>query len=155
MYLLVADIDYISDRVSKSGGRPWSNPLQIWHPPARTNMLWYSDRQNEGARSPGSKGKGRLGTKQEHLEDPTARELDKSAQRSKARVCRYTVSCRGLRDRLVPQGSSLGCIPSPRELNLCFNEALPWWFYDGKSVWRTFDFSTTRLLEMVNWVRRC
>lgn len=65
------------------------------------------------------------GRKQEHLEDPTARELDKSAQRSKARACIYTVSCRGLRAHLVLQGSSLGCIPFPRDLNLCCNEALP------------------------------
>lgn len=62
MYL-VADINYISDRVSKSGGRPWNNPLQILYPPARTNILWYSDRQNESACSPRSKGKGRLGEK--------------------------------------------------------------------------------------------
>lgn len=63
-----------------------------------------------------AKGREGWGTKQGHLEDPTARELDKSAQRSKARACRYTVSCGGLRDHLVPQGSSLGCIQPPREL---------------------------------------
>lgn len=63
-----------------------------------------------------AKGREGWGRKQEHLEDPTARELDKSAQRSKARACICTVSGRGLRDHLMPQGSSLVCIQSPGEL---------------------------------------
>lgn len=61
MHLLVVDMNYISDRVSKSEGKPWSNLLQILYPTACTNMLSYSDRQNESYFSLGSKGKGREG----------------------------------------------------------------------------------------------
>lgn len=153
MYLLVADIDYISDRVSKLGGRPSSNPLQIWHPPARTNMLWYSDRQNECAHSPGSKGKGRLGTKQEHLEDPTAGNWIKVPREAKQEPVDIQSVAETLGivwcHRVPAWGAS-----RPLGSLICALMKL----YPGdsmKSVWRTFDFSTTRLLEMVNWVQRC
>lgn len=125
MYLLVADINYISTELASWEEDLGAIPCRFY---TLLPALTYYGTLIGRMRAPvalEAKGRGGWGRKQEHLEDPTARELDKSAQRSKARACRYTVSCRGLRDRLVPQGSSLGCIPSPRELNLCFNEALP------------------------------